>query len=107
MKQPGVHPRTVREYSSKMTSITPTRREFLGAAIATVAASAASRTFSPDFATALDAAAAVKSKRISSLELTELTFRRIDTYNPTINPVIFQFPTQPPPQPPQPHPPLP
>src|SRR5260370_4878675 len=91
MKQPGVHPRTVRENSSKMTSMTPTRREFLGAAIATAAASAASRTFSADFATALDAAAAVKAKRFSSVELTELAFRRIDAYNPKINAVILQF----------------
>src|SRR5260370_32398070 len=74
-----------------MTSMTPTRREFLGAAIATAAASAASRTFSADFATALDAAAAVKAKRISSVELTELAFRRIDSYNPKINAVILQF----------------
>src|SRR5258708_34207979 len=49
------------------------------------------RSFSPDFATALDAAAAVKAKLISSLELTELTFRRIDSYNPKINAVILQF----------------
>jgi amidase len=74
-----------------MASMTPTRREFLGAAIATAAASAASRNFSPDFATALEAAAAVKAKRISSVELTELAFRRIDTYNPKLNAVILQF----------------
>src|SRR6266478_5721452 len=74
-----------------MTSMAPTRREFLGAAIATAAASAASRNFSPDFATALEAAAAVKAKRISSVELTELAFRRIDAYNPKLNAVILQF----------------
>jgi amidase len=74
-----------------MSSMIATRREFLGAVIATAAASAASRTFSPDFATALEAAAAVKAKRISSLELTELAFRRIDAYNPNLNAVILQF----------------
>src|SRR5258708_5729082 len=74
-----------------MTSMTPTRREFLGAAIATAAASAASRTFSADFATALDASPAVKARRISSVELTELAFRRIGAYNPKINAVILQF----------------
>ena len=71
--------------------MTPTRREFLGASIATAAALAAPRSFSPDYATALDAAAAIKAKRISSVELTELAFRRIETYNPKLNAVILQF----------------
>src|ERR1039457_4176599 len=69
----------------------PTRREFVGAAMATAATIAAPRLFSADYASALDAAAAIKSKRISSLELTELAFRRIDKYNPRINAVILQF----------------
>lgn len=67
------------------------RREFLGAAIATAAAAAAPRSFSPDFATATDAAQAIRAKRISSVELTELAFRRIDKYNPKINAVILEF----------------
>ena len=76
--------------------MTPTRRDFLGVAAASAAAigtsaTAAPRTFSPDFATALDAAAAIKAKRISSLELTELCFRRIDQYNQKLNAVILQF----------------
>jgi len=71
--------------------MTATRRDFLGATIATAAAMAAPRSLSPDFATALDAAAAIKAKRISSVELTELAFRRIDKYNPKINAVILQF----------------
>src|SRR5580693_2407395 len=78
----------------KWLSMTPTRRDFLGTAIATAAvtgARAATRPFSPDFASALDGAAAIKAKRISSAELTELSFRRIDTYNPKINAVILQF----------------
>src|SRR5712692_1651890 len=74
-----------------MPAMTPTRREFFGTVIASAAAGAAPRRFSPEFASALDAAEAIKSKRISSLELTELTFRRIDTYNPKINAVILQF----------------
>src|SRR5258708_938793 len=69
----------------------PTRRDFIGAAIATTAAAAAARPFSPDFASAIDAASAIKSKRISSLELTELAFRRIDQHNPKLNAVILQF----------------
>jgi amidase len=71
--------------------MTPNRREFLGVAIAGAAASAAPRQFSPDFASALDAAAAIKAKRISSLELTELAFKRVDKYNPKLNAVILQF----------------
>lgn len=74
--------------------MTPTRREFLGAAMATAAAGAAAAgtsPFSPDFASALDAAAAIKAKRISSVELTELAFRRIDRYNPKINAIILEF----------------
>jgi amidase len=69
----------------------PTRREFVGAAIAGAAAAAASSPFSADYATALDAADAIKAKRISSKELTELAFRRIDKYNGKINAVILQF----------------
>src|ERR1035438_4826875 len=78
----------------KWLSMTPTRRDFLGAIDATAAtrpAAASPSLFSPDFATALDAAAAIKAKRISSLELTELAFRRIDRYNPKINAVILEF----------------
>jgi amidase len=69
--------------------MTPTRRQFLGAAISSAAAAPSS--FSSDFATALDAAAAIRAKRISSVELTELAFRRIDRYNPKINAVILEF----------------
>jgi amidase len=75
----------------KWLSMPPTRRDFLGAAIAATAAAAAPAPFSPDFATALDAAAAIKAKRISSVELTELAFRRMDRYNPKINAVILEF----------------
>jgi amidase len=69
------------------------RREFLGAAIAAATSAAASSgaAFRADFASALEAAEAIRAKRISSLELTELTFRRVDTYNPKINSVILQF----------------
>src|SRR5450755_3566529 len=70
--------------------MTSTRRQFLGAAISTAAAAAPS-SFSPDFATALDAAAAIKAKRISSVELTELAFRRIDRYNSKINAIILEL----------------
>jgi amidase len=71
--------------------MTSTRREFLAAAVSSAAAWAASARFAPDFASALDAAAAVKSRRISAVELTELAFHRLDRYNPKLNAVILQY----------------
>jgi amidase len=75
--------------------MTPTRREFFGATIAAAAStallSAAPSPVTLDFATALDAAAAIKAKRISSVELTELAFRRIDRYNSKINAIILEL----------------
>jgi len=71
--------------------MTSTRRDFIGAVIAGAAASAAPRPFSPDYATALEAAGAIRAKGISSVELTELAFRRIDKFNPKLNAVILQF----------------
>ena len=68
-----------------------TRRDFLGTALATTAAAAASPSFSPDFASALGAAAAIRARRISCYELTALAFRRIDHFNPKINAVILEF----------------
>jgi amidase len=48
-------------------------------------------TFDPDFGTALEAAAAIRARQISSLELTEHTFRRIDAFQPTINAYVYQL----------------
>ena len=44
-----------------------------------------------EFASALEAAEAIRAKRISSLELTEQTFRRIDKYNPQLNAFAYQL----------------
>src|ERR1700682_2555732 len=74
-----------------MPAMVSTRREFFGTVIASATAGAATRQFSPEFASALDAAEAIKAKRVSSLELTELAFSRIDSYNPKINAVILEF----------------
>jgi len=41
-----------------------------------------------EFATALDAAEAIRQRRISSLELTTLVLQRIDRYNPTLNAIV-------------------
>jgi amidase len=47
--------------------------------------------FDPDFGTALDAAAAIRAKKISSVELTEHTFRRIDAFQPKLNAYVYQL----------------
>ena len=47
--------------------------------------------FDPDFGTALDAAAAIRAKKISSVELTQHTFRRIDAFQSTLNAYVYQL----------------
>lgn len=47
--------------------------------------------FDPDFATALEAAEAVRTGVISSVELTEHTFRRIDALQPALNAYVYQL----------------
>ena len=44
-----------------------------------------------DFATALQAAEAIRTKKISSVELTERMFARIDRYNPQLNVFAYQL----------------
>jgi amidase len=75
-----------------MTSIG--RRAFLEASLGAVAAAPfAKRASAPpaarlDFATAGDAAAAIQSGAVSSLELTERMLRRIEAHNPKVNAVV-------------------
>ena len=49
-----------------------------------------SRDFKPAFATAVESAEAILSNKISAAELLNLTFRRVDLYNPTINAIVWQ-----------------
>src|SRR6478672_6247260 len=44
-----------------------------------------------DFATALQAAEAIRAKKVSSVELTERMFARIDHYNPQLNVFAYQL----------------
>src|SRR5438876_4251215 len=46
--------------------------------------------FDPDFGSALDAAAAIRARKISSVELTKHTFRRIDAIQPKVNAYVYQ-----------------
>jgi len=47
--------------------------------------------FDPDFGSALASAAAIRAKKISSVELTQHTFRRIDAFQPRLNAYVYQL----------------
>ena len=65
------------------------RREFLAAGAAALAS--AQKSPSLAFASALAAAAAIRKRTISSVELTRMCFERIDRYNPKLNAIIFRM----------------
>jgi amidase len=48
-------------------------------------------TFDPNFGPALDAAMAIRDKQISSVELTQHTFARIDAFQPRLNAYVYQL----------------
>ncbi|HXN49072.1 MAG TPA: hypothetical protein VN893_20640, partial [Bryobacteraceae bacterium] len=73
-----------------------TRRELLGSASLSLAAFTARGADAQgaqdlDFASALAAAAAIKAKKVSSVELTRHMFDRIDKYNPKLNAFAYQM----------------
>jgi amidase len=47
--------------------------------------------FDPDFGSALDAAAAIRARKISAVELTQHTLRRIDAFQPKLNAYVYQL----------------
>src|SRR5262245_47474523 len=49
------------------------------------------REFDPDFGSAIDAAAAIRAKKISSLELTQHILGRIDAFQPKLNVYVYQL----------------
>jgi len=53
------------------------------------AAGVASEAPDLDFASALDAAAAIRNKRVSSVELTERMLARIERYNPKLDAFVY------------------
>ncbi|MFL6354795.1 MAG: hypothetical protein ACJ74Z_23495 [Bryobacteraceae bacterium] len=65
------------------------RRQFIGAAANS--ALATSVAFDPAFGTAIAAGAAIRGKKVSSVELTRHAFERIAKLNPDLNAVIVQF----------------
>ncbi|MBV9781755.1 MAG: amidase [Acidobacteriaceae bacterium] len=73
-----------------------TRRQLLVSASACIANGIVARALSTasddlDFASALDAAAAIKAKQVSSVELTRRIFARIDKYNPKLNAFTYEM----------------
>ena len=44
-----------------------------------------------DFASAVDAAEAIRTRKISSVELTQRVFERIDRHNPALNAFCYQM----------------
>ena len=47
--------------------------------------------FDPDYGSALAAAAAIRERKISALELTQHTLRRIDAFQPKLNSYVYQL----------------
>ncbi|HEV7552508.1 MAG TPA: amidase family protein [Candidatus Angelobacter sp.] len=65
--------------------------EMSSQSVAAPAKSSAPSAHELDFATALQAAEAIRTKQISSVELTERMFARIDHYNPQLNVFAYQL----------------
>jgi hypothetical protein len=59
--------------------------------VAAPAKSSVPSTHELDFATALQSAEAIRTKQITSVELTERMFARIDHYNPQLNVFAYQL----------------
>lgn len=55
------------------------------------AATQTNTAFDLDFGSALDAAAAIRARKVSAVELTQHTFRRIDAFDPKINSYVYQL----------------
>jgi amidase len=76
-----------------------TRRELLASSSAYLATGITVEAFPGhdhdlDFVSALEAAAAIKAKQVSSVELTRRIFARIHKYNPKLNAFVYQLPDQ-------------
>ncbi len=68
-----------------------TRRTAISVLSAPLAGWGAATTFDPKFGSALDAAAAIYARRISSIELTRHIFERIDKFQPKLNVFVYQM----------------
>ena len=68
-----------------------TRRDTLALLVAPLAAPGATATFDANFGSALQAAAAIGARKISSVELTRHVFERIDKFQPKLNAFVYQM----------------
>lgn len=68
-----------------------TRRDTFALLAAPLAAPGAGATFDTNFGSALDAAAAIGARKISSVELTKHVFERIDKFQPKLNAFVYQM----------------
>src|SRR5262245_55171278 len=68
-----------------------TRRNAISLLAAPLPAPAAAPAFDPNFGSALDAAAAIAARKISSVELTKHVFARIDKHQPKLNAFVYQM----------------
>ncbi len=68
-----------------------TRRTALSVLAAPLAARGSASNFDPNFGSALDAAAAIRTRKISSVELTRHVFDRIDKFQPKLNAFVYQM----------------
>src|SRR5690242_6584328 len=68
-----------------------TRRTAISVLAAPLAVRGATTTFDPNFGSALDAAAAIRARKISAVELTRHVFERIDRFQPKLNAFVYQM----------------
>ena len=68
-----------------------TRRTAVSVLATPLFSQAAKTTFDPNFGSALDAAAAIRTRKISSVELTRHVFERIDRFEPKVNAFVYQM----------------
>lgn len=67
-----------------------TRRTAISIAATPLLARSGASTFDPNFGSALDAAAAIRARKTSSVELTKRVFERIDRFQPKLNAFVYQ-----------------
>jgi amidase len=68
-----------------------TRRTAMSVLFSPLWAGSAATPFDPNFGSALDAAAAVRTRKISSVELTRHVFERIARFQPKLNAFVYQM----------------
>jgi amidase len=68
-----------------------TRRTAISFVATPLLARGTTKTFDPDYGSGLDAAAAIRARNISSVELTKHVFERIDRFQPGLDAFVYQM----------------